>query len=80
MTRSSHLDGLIRTQLSAELDRSTRDRRKALAREIAIYFEAWLASHQVMRVMGQGPVPGFDPMLPKPVAGGTAESPGACLF
>jgi hypothetical protein len=80
MTRSSHLDSLIRTRLSAELDRSTRDRRKALAREIAIYFEAWLASHQVMRVMGQGPVPGFDPMLPKPVAGGTAESPGACLF
>lgn len=80
LTRSSLLDSLIRSHLPAELDRSTRDRRKALARELALYFEAWLAARQVMQVMGQGLVPGFDPLFPKPVAGGTAESPGTCLF
>ena len=80
LTRNSLLDSLIRSRLPAELDRSTRDRRHALARELADYFEAWLAARQVMQVMGQGPVPGFDPLYPKPVAGGTAESPGPCLF
>lgn len=80
LTRASHLDNLIRSRLPAELDRSTRDRREALARELAVYFEAWLASRQVMQVMGQGLVPGYDPAFPKPVSGGTAESPGACLF
>lgn len=79
LTRSSLLDSLIRSHLPAELDRSTRDRREALARELALYFEAWLATRQVMQVMGQGLVPGFDPLFPKPVAGGTAESPGTCL-
>jgi hypothetical protein len=52
----------------------------SLARELAIYFEAWLASRQVMQVMGQGPVPGCDPVFPKPVSDGTADSPGPCIF
>jgi hypothetical protein len=80
LTRSSLLDSLIRSHLPAELDRSTRDRRRALAHEIAAFFEAWIAARQVMQVMGQGPVPGYDPVFPKPVSGGTAASPGACLF
>ncbi len=80
LTRRSLLDSLIRSRLPAELDRSTRDRREALARELAVYFEAWIAARQVMQVMGQGPVAGYDPLFPKPVSGGTADSPGVCLF